>query len=152
MANQILSATVRDRIELGRIGLAIKNDRTLRSTPNGRIRAASAVKLLATALGMHFETFKESLKLVETFTADELEMFCTRKSDAGVPISIVHLHWIALIRSADQRNQFIDFFYTNSPTYQELGAMCIDYQQSLSAAKTSDETESDLDEQTDAME
>jgi len=60
------------------------------------MRAASAAKLLATALGMHFATFKESLRLVEVFTADELEMFCSRKSDTGFLITIAHLHWLLL--------------------------------------------------------
>lgn len=147
LSNEIFSAIVRDRIELGRIGLVTKTDSTLRSTPNGRIRAASAVKLLATALGMHFETFRDSLRLVETFTVDELEMFCTRNSDAGTPITITHLHWLALLGSAHIRDRFIEYYYANSPSPGDLGAMCIDYQRSLLDAKTTDEAESAPDDQ-----
>jgi hypothetical protein len=151
LSNEIFSATVRDRIELGRIGLATRNDTTLRSTPKERMHAASAVKLLATALGMHYETFRESLKLVETFTADELEMFCTRQSDAGMPITIVHLHWLAMVHPEDKRNELIDFFYADSLPYQWLGRMCIRHLESQ-LANTGDEAELALDDPAPAVE
>jgi len=112
--NQIFNTTLRDHIDLGRIGLAVKTDASLRHGPKGRIRATSAVKMLAAALGMHYEVFNNSLKLVETFTATELEMFCTRRSDTDLPITLGHLHWIARFDLQEKRNQLVELFYRES--------------------------------------
>jgi hypothetical protein len=145
-SNQIFSARVRQRIELGRIGLAVKTDSSLRAGPRGQVRAASAVKLLAAALGMHYATFKESLKLVETFAAADLEMFCARKSDKDLPITVEHLRWIALIGLPDTCNKLIELFYCKSASCEYMWSSYKRYQQTVLAAKATAKAASALDE------
>jgi hypothetical protein len=104
--NQIFTADVRQFIALGRIGLAIKTDSSLRSTPRGRIRATSAVKAL------------------------------------GLPITIVHLHWIARVDPPEMRNQFIELVCSRSASYAKTWRMYKSYQEWLLAAKMVAKTES----------
>jgi hypothetical protein len=111
---------LRCHIELGRIGIAVKQDpgRKLKST--ARIHGDGAVDLMARALGMHRSTFRRAIHVVEVFSAEQLDTFLTRESVDGFLITPSHLRVILPVPAAADRNKMIEYFYEHSPTVKQL--------------------------------
>jgi hypothetical protein len=119
LVNRKLGKDLRTCIALGTIGHLIRTDACRRSRSSSTLEGDKAIQLVARALGMHGHAFWRAIDVVETFTADEITSFLTRKCAAGFLITPGHVCQIAQM-SAHQRHELIECYYRHSLTLQEL--------------------------------
>jgi hypothetical protein len=114
--------SMRSFIELGRVGVALKQAQNRPIFPDFRIWPDSMIAAIARDLGVHGPTFRQALAAVELFTPEQLQMFLERPSRRGLGITPKHLEVILRAPTTAKRLHLIEFYYRRSATVRQLSA------------------------------
>jgi len=109
--NDGAGASLAALFKLGQIAVEIRYNPAGDPWYPARMERGRAFDLSARALGTTPLRLYQAITVVQKYTAEELEMFCTRKTAIYQQMTLAHLRVITRSSTAIIRRQLIEYFY-----------------------------------------